>query len=151
MLSKECTICSFTAENLPKIKSYQVLCYHQKLISQHGSQSRLWKCFENEMRHYEVNGCKSMRTAEGEACLYISSVAEHLLGGSAQHLSVFVFLDAPTSNGKLSSGCVHTCNAEEEVFVKWINLMYGRRFCDYSNVFAIKTVKARRFSRSWEN
>ena len=60
-----------------------------------------------------------MRTAEGEACLYISSVAEHLLGGSAEHLSVFVFLDAPTSNdGKLSSDCVHTCNAEEEVFVK---------------------------------
>ena len=102
------------------------------------SLSRLWKCFENEMCHYEINGWESMRTTEGEACLYISSVAEHLLGRSAEHLSVSLFLEAPASK-KLSSACVLTRTAEEEVFVKWINLMYGEHFCDSCNVFTIKT------------
>ena len=69
------------------------------------------------MCHYEINGWESMRTTEGEACLYISSVAEHLLGRSADHLSVSLFLEAPASK-KLSSTCVLTRTAEEEVFVK---------------------------------
>lgn len=70
------------------------------------------------MCHYEINGWESMRTAEGEACLYISSVAEHLLGRSAEHLSVSLFLETPASKKKLSSACVPTRTAEEEVFVK---------------------------------
>lgn len=138
-LSKECNIPSFTAENLLKNKSYQVLCYRQKLTSQRGSLSCLWTCFENEMCRYEINGWESMRTTEGEACLCISSVAELLLGRSAEHLSVSLFLEAPASKKKLSSTCVPTRTAEEEVFVKWTNLMYGKCFCDSCSVFAIKT------------
>ena len=34
-----------------KPEKSQVLCDHQNLASQHGSQSCLGKCFENEMLH----------------------------------------------------------------------------------------------------
>lgn len=55
------TICSVTAKNLLKNKSSQVLCYHQKLTSQRGSQSCLWKCFKNEAQHSANHGWESVR------------------------------------------------------------------------------------------
>lgn len=60
------------------------------------------------MLRSEINGWKTVRTRREGAGVYISSVVEHLLGKNQTFLSVFVFLDALTSNRKLSSKCVHT-------------------------------------------
>lgn len=57
--------------------------------------------------------------SEREADLYISSVAECLLGGSAKQLSqCFVFLEALTSNRKPSHKCAHIRDAGEQICAK---------------------------------
>lgn len=53
---------------------------------------------------------------------------------------MLAFLNALTSNGNLSLQCVHTGNAEESMFVKCVNLMYG--FCDY-DMFTVKTFEGK--------
>lgn len=56
--------------------------------------------------------------SEGEVDLYVSSVAEHSLGGRAKHLSVFVFSDALTSHRELSHKCAHIRDAGDRMCVK---------------------------------
>lgn len=84
-----------------EIESSQALHYRQKLTSQNGSRSHLWKSFDNEARHYARVEIRSI------ICLFVWRPA---LGRWEQQasLSASVFSDAPTSHRKLSSKCVHT-------------------------------------------
>lgn len=53
--------------------------------------------------------------SEGEVDLYISPVAEHLLGRSAKQLSVFVFLEVLTSNRKPFHKCAHISDVGKQM------------------------------------